>query len=199
LEPEGVSHPGGLPEQASEAAGLTPEIRLESSSERAAVSAAARSVAASASPVQVLSRLTDLQRQMAVEHLALASLSAFKGREESLTLDLNPPELGRVRVVVESHGSQVNAVLTVQDSSVGSFFQENTDTLRRHLEQAGVKVGDLSVEIRQEFGQKKEEQEALRFGGSQERPQEKVRTAIAARSASPGWKAAGLSRVDMTV
>jgi flagellar hook-length control protein FliK len=165
---------------------------------RPAASAAATSAP---TPGQVLSRLTELQRQLTVEKLSQSVLPALQGGRETLTLDLNPPELGRVQVHVEkaANGS-VNAVLTMQDRSVGEFFQGQIETIRKTLEDAGLQVGGLSVEIRQQFHQEAGEKTVPGAGKLQARASEQTgRHAADVRKTAATWGGGGASRVEIMV
>lgn len=102
-------------------------------------------------PTQVLQRFSEMEKQLTIQEFSRAAASGLRRGEERISVDLHPPELGRVRVVVESRGDQVNAQLTLQDAGVGEFFQDRLDTIRRQLTDAGVKLGQLTVEVRQQF------------------------------------------------
>jgi hypothetical protein len=171
--------------------------------ERAAVSAAVLRPAAAPlpTPLQILTRMTELQRHATVEYLARAGAMAVTSGQESLTVDLHPPELGRVRIMVEHNGQQVNATLTVQDSSVGNFLQEHGDSLRRSLDQAGVKLGTLSVEIRQDFnGEMKEQEGSDAVPGRWPEDAERLSAARAEkRTRLAAWRTTGSSRVDLMI
>jgi flagellar hook-length control protein FliK len=157
---------------------------------------------AAATPGQVFARLTELQRQLVVENFSQSSLPAFQGKCESLTVDLNPPELGRVQVHVEkaANGNGVNAVVTLQDRSVGEYFQNHAGMIRKTLEDAGITLGGLSVEIRQQFNQAAQEKSALGTAkaGEQESSGDAGRAARN-RKKSSAWDAGGLSRVEIIV
>jgi flagellar hook-length control protein FliK len=155
--------------------------------------------AASANAAPLLARLSELQRQMVVTEFAQSALPAFQGRETALTVDLNPPELGRVQLRVETSASGVQAVLTVQDRSLGEFFQGQADHLRKHLEDAGVRLGGLSVEIRQQFNQEAQERQPV-AGDKNARAADSVRAVSAESRKQPQpWGVRGLSQVDMMV
>lgn len=196
----------GKAESAPDAAGgedprISADYRTEIPRDSAAAGTSSRAAAAGSAPAQVLARLTEMQRALVVDRLAQSSLSAFAGNEDSVTVELHPPELGRVRVTVENQGQQVNTVLTVQDSALSGFFQEHSDSLRRSLEQAGIKLGTLSVEVRQDFGREMQEQEAPGWERHAASSAWAVsRTASAGdRMKSSAWRPAGTSQVDLMI
>jgi hypothetical protein len=160
------------------------------------------STAGSAMPGQVFSRLNDLQQQMVVENFSKAALPGLQGNRETLTVDLNPPELGHVQVHVEkaANGNGVNAVVTIQDRTVGEYFQGQTETIRKTLEAAGITLGGLSVEIRQQFNQDAREKSASETGKNTGKAAS-ADTGLAAVTAkkSGSWAASGLSRVEIMV
>lgn len=100
-------------------------------------------------PSQTLSQLTEVQKQLAIKEFALGTLKGINSKQEQLTVELHPPDLGKVRVVVKSSGDNIHAQLTLQDQAVGEFFQERLEALRKSLEEAGIRLGNLSVEIKQ--------------------------------------------------
>lgn len=108
-----------------------------------------------------LHAMSEMQKQMVVTDFIQSTVNGIQGGHETLSLDLNPPELGRIKLVIESRGGEINAHLTAQQQDVGDLFRQNADTIRRGLEAAGIKVGDLSVEVGQPFQQASGERESL--------------------------------------
>jgi hypothetical protein len=206
-QPSGTRHdpaePQAAPRQEKTSEPMNPhtELRTEPGTERW-VFTSTNTIRTTANapmnnPAQVLSRLTDLQQKMVVDSFVQSAMPAFHGRQDSLTVELNPPELGRVQVRVENQGSQVNAVVTVQDRGVGEMFQNQADNLRKNLEEAGIRVGNLSVEIRQQLKQEAQEkrtagQEKPAFDGG-------ITKIEAIRRKAFAWGKRGLSQVDMMV
>jgi flagellar hook-length control protein FliK len=193
-------------EKSAEPAAARVDMRTESVPEApkgftGAKPSATTSTASAPTPGQMLSRLTELQRQLTVEKLSQSVLPALQGGRETLTLDLNPPELGRVQVHVEKAANGgVNAVLTMQDRSVGEFFQGHIETIRKTLEDAGIQVGGLSVEIRQQFNQDAGEKSAPGAGKFQEHASAQTgRAAADARKTTAAWGGGGASRVEIMV
>lgn len=144
-------------------------------------------------PAQVLQRFSEMEKQLTIQEFSRAAASGLRRGEERISVDLHPPELGRVRVVVESRGEQVNAQLTLQDAGVGEFFQDRLDTIRRQLTDAGVKLGQLTVEVRQQFaghstGTTGGRQEAEAEMPDKSSPQKQTAAASRAAALTPGQK-----------
>ncbi|NTV53754.1 MAG: flagellar hook-length control protein FliK, partial [Candidatus Firestonebacteria bacterium] len=191
-------------EKSAEPVSARADLRTEAGMERWSVPVEVKTAerATPAAPGQVFSRLTETQRQMVVENFSQAVLPGLQGGRETLTVDLNPPELGRVQVHVEkaANGNGVNAVLTMQDRAVGEFFQGQTDVIRKTLEEAGIQVGGLSVEIRQQFNQEAREKTSEGVQkASGNRSGEDAHRAGESRKAASVWASSGLSRVEIMV
>lgn len=62
-----------------------------------------------------------------------------------LHLELNPPELGRVRVQLAAHDHQVSLRLTVEGESARHAIETQADTLRHRLGELGVELGRFDV------------------------------------------------------
>ncbi|MEW6517314.1 MAG: flagellar hook-length control protein FliK [candidate division FCPU426 bacterium] len=147
---------------------------------------------AAASPVQTLSRLSELEKQLSIREFTTQTAAGIRRGEERISVDLHPPELGRVRVVVESRGEQVHAQLTLQDAGVGEFFQDRLEGIRRQLSEAGIKLGQLTVEVRQQFASGTQNGSGSReqdYSAAEERvPAPAARTAARPARLAPGQK-----------
>jgi flagellar hook-length control protein FliK len=62
-----------------------------------------------------------------------------------LHLDLSPPELGRVRVQLTAHGSEINVRLTVQSDAARHAVVSQVEALRDRLGELGVILGQFDV------------------------------------------------------
>jgi flagellar hook-length control protein FliK len=178
------------------------EVRAESAAQTWGGTGEGAARTQGATPAAVLSRLTEFQQKMTVESMVQSALPAFQGKRESITIDLNPPELGRVQVRVENNGVGVNAVLTVQDRGLGEFFQGQSDLIRKNLEEAGIRVGQLSVEVRQQMSREAGERPAATAGksgrGAGSTSIHSLGIAESARK-EHRWGRNALSQVDMMV
>ena len=65
-----------------------------------------------------------------------------------LTLQLTPPELGRVEVDVHIQAGEVRVHLRAADAAAGSLLHESLGELRRGLEAQGLRVADVAVDTR---------------------------------------------------
>jgi|GEM_PF-6643146 len=67
------------------------------------------------------------------------------GSDKILTLNLNPPELGRVFVRLEDDGGSINAVLKVESPVTRADIERSVPSIVRSLEQIGVQVRRVDV------------------------------------------------------
>lgn len=69
-----------------------------------------------------------------------------KGEKKGI-LRVEPPELGKVRIVVNSSSDEVHVHLTVERPEAGDLVKGSEDVLRDALKRQGLTLGDLSVDI----------------------------------------------------
>lgn len=67
--------------------------------------------------------------------------------EKRGVIQIEPPELGKVRVVVHSDHNTVNVRVTVDGPEVGHVIQQASDGLRNALEKRGLVLGEFSVDV----------------------------------------------------
>lgn len=65
---------------------------------------------------------------------------------KQLTLQLEPAELGRVHMVMQSKDGEVSIMLRAETKDAGHMLTEQLSHLRTHLEQQGVKVARMEVQ-----------------------------------------------------
>lgn len=63
-----------------------------------------------------------------------------------LTLRLDPPELGKLSLVLTVRGQEVSAVLKPESAEAGRMLQDGLGQIRQALEAQGLKVGKLEVQ-----------------------------------------------------
>lgn len=84
-----------------------------------------------------------------VERVAEAMKMASKnGGVKNLTVQLTPDELGKVILRVESRDGVVNAYLRVEKPEAVAQLGSNLAQLRENLKQAGVELGEVTIEQR---------------------------------------------------
>lgn len=69
-----------------------------------------------------------------------------KGEKRGI-LRVEPPELGKVKIVVNSSRDEVHIHLTVERPEAGDLIKESEDVLRDSLKRQGLALGDLSVDV----------------------------------------------------
>ncbi len=65
---------------------------------------------------------------------------------KQLTLRLDPPNLGKLTVVLQVHGNEVRAMIRTENEDVTRMLNDQTNLLRHTLEQQGLKVEKLDVQ-----------------------------------------------------
>lgn len=63
-----------------------------------------------------------------------------------LTLELTPDDLGKLNIVLQVKGNEVNAVIRADNAEAARVISENLAQLRQSLEQQGLKVSKLDVQ-----------------------------------------------------
>lgn len=66
------------------------------------------------------------------------------------TVEVSPPELGRVRITVDSSGEAVQVHLRVDSAQVRDMLQQTSDVLREALERQGLNLTEMSVDVGQQ-------------------------------------------------
>ncbi len=107
-----------------------------------------------ARPVPVVSTKT-LER---VQKVLADAVAAQDGKTISLRLD--PPELGKVKVDVSLRGGQLSARIVAESSSVTAFLRERAHELHQTLRKLGIEANSVTVSVGAEFGQSNGENRA---------------------------------------
>lgn len=68
-----------------------------------------------------------------------------EGRKQ-LTLELNPGDLGKLNVVLQSKDGEVNVMFRAEHQDTGRVLSEQLAQLKTHLENQGIKVGKMEVQ-----------------------------------------------------
>ncbi len=70
-----------------------------------------------------------------------------QGDKQSISFQLSPENLGKVKLMVEIVNSQVNTRIEVENSQVRQFVQSNIDQLKQSLEAAGIQLSNVNVSV----------------------------------------------------
>ncbi|MBN2209343.1 MAG: flagellar hook-length control protein FliK [Candidatus Coatesbacteria bacterium] len=70
-----------------------------------------------------------------------------KSGEQEMRIRLNPPELGAMRIRIRVAGEGVKANLLVERPQAQTLLEEGVPALMRALQEQGLKVDSLSVEV----------------------------------------------------
>ncbi len=62
-------------------------------------------------------------------------------------LRVEPPELGKVRIVINSSDDEVQVHLTVERAEAGDLIKSSEDVLRDAMKRQGLTLGDLAVDV----------------------------------------------------
>ncbi len=80
------------------------------------------------------------------------SASVRQGGQE-ITIRLNPPELGSVRISIKEQGEQISGMLEVSEMQTRAEIQQNLPTILRNLQDMGIQVKRLDVSLNTDQGQ----------------------------------------------
>ncbi|HOW73135.1 MAG TPA: flagellar hook-length control protein FliK [Phycisphaerae bacterium] len=90
----------------------------------------------------------DPSRAESIEKLARVLRSQLGTRNSSMSLRLDPPELGSVRIEVRMQDQTLTVKFQVDTQAGHNVLQSRLDALRQTLEQQGVRVDQVTVEYR---------------------------------------------------
>lgn len=117
---------------------------------QAGQSAVAASRTASSAPSASSSMLEQIQN---IERLTEAMRMANRGGVKNLTLQLSPPELGKVLLRVESRDGVVSAFLRVEKAEAAAQLSNSLQNLRENLKAQGIELGELDIRQQGHHGQ----------------------------------------------
>ena len=80
------------------------------------------------------------------------SASVRQGGQE-ITIRLNPPELGSVRISIKEQGEHISGMLEVSEMQTRAEIQQNLPTILRNLQDMGIQVKRLDVSLNTDQGQ----------------------------------------------
>ena len=69
-----------------------------------------------------------------------------KGERKGI-LQVEPPELGKVRIIINTSDDKVQVHLTVERPEAGDIIKGSEDILREAMKRQGLTLGDLSVDV----------------------------------------------------
>jgi len=90
-----------------------------------------------------------------ISHVAGQIRRLCRSRKQEMQIRLRPPELGGMKIKVEVTNDAVKATLVVDQPHTHALLEKNMSQLFRALQEQGLKVDTLSVEIgsgSEEFG-----------------------------------------------
>jgi flagellar hook-length control protein FliK len=67
-----------------------------------------------------------------------------------MTLELEPQNLGRLTLKIEAVNDQITASVSTENEQVKEVLLRNSSALRQQLQQDGLSLGQLQVDVRQE-------------------------------------------------
>jgi flagellar hook-length control protein FliK len=79
------------------------------------------------------------------EHVASVAVAAFNKIGQKITVNLNPPELGRISIKFEKNGDEVTGRLEIEKTQTKSQIDLNLSQIVQNLQDSGVQVKRLEV------------------------------------------------------
>jgi flagellar hook-length control protein FliK len=83
-----------------------------------------------------------------------------------MTLELEPKNLGRLSLRIETHQNNVSAFISTDNEQAKALLLQHSASLRQHLEDQGLQLGQLFVEVREEGSGSRQ---SFRHEGSEKR------------------------------
>ncbi|MFW5735406.1 MAG: flagellar hook-length control protein FliK, partial [Oceanidesulfovibrio sp.] len=105
----------------------------------------ARAAATAERATQAFHRDGSLQRET-MRNLEQAFMKNLGQGHRQLTLRLDPPQLGRVAILLTVKNNEVSATLRTERHETGQMLAEQLQQLRHSLEQQGLRVQKLDVQ-----------------------------------------------------
>ncbi|EFI33290.1 flagellar hook-length control protein [Desulfonatronospira thiodismutans ASO3-1] len=87
--------------------------------------------------------------QQVMEQVRSGTFKDMGQGKSKMTLQLNPPNLGMLSVVLKMQGSEVRAMVSTSNHEVAQVINDNLPQLRSSLEQQGLRVGKIDVHTQQ--------------------------------------------------
>jgi len=91
-----------------------------------------------------LDQLTSAPEQVAAAVIAHAEIVA-RGERIEFHLQLEPPDLGTITIHLSASAHDVSGRLVVREEAARQLIEQNLQSLRQHLADAGIRLGSFSV------------------------------------------------------
>ena len=69
------------------------------------------------------------------------------GEKQSMTFQLTPENLGKVKLIVDLVGNQISTRIEVENEQVKQYVQSNIEQLKQNLQSAGVNLSNVNVSL----------------------------------------------------
>ena len=92
-----------------------------------------------------LEHLAKAHRQEVFEQVRAGFLQTGQNGATSLTLQLDPKDLGQLTLIVSAHQGELRAVIRAENAETAAVLTEQLAALRQTLEDQGLKVAELEV------------------------------------------------------
>jgi flagellar hook-length control protein FliK len=86
---------------------------------------------------------------------------------ESMRLQLNPAELGKIDLHLVSRSGEIHIAMVAESASTGALLEHNMADLRQSLQQAGVSLAEVTVGQGSDQGEQAWKWESARPSGKQ--------------------------------
>ncbi len=106
-----------------------------------------------------------------IDRLSKLMASSAEKSMKSVTMELSPPELGKMTIEVSVKDGQANAAIKVETDGAKNMLLNNVEQLKRNLEGHGIKLENFEVELNKQQQDGRGEQSA--FAQAQQEEQER--------------------------
>lgn len=71
-----------------------------------------------------------------------------QGEKQSISFQLTPENLGKVKLVVDLVAEQINTRIEVENEQVKQFIQSNIEQLKQSLQSSGIQISNVSISLK---------------------------------------------------
>jgi len=170
---DGLAERGGAT-QSADLFAMSDEVRYRLSDNDSSV---VSSLAAGLTAQQIITphdtpKVDESAASVKVQELPATVQSAAEKGTAQMVVRLDPPDLGHLEIRLKMVQGVLTADLRVQSGSTKDILASTLPQIRSHLEQSGIRVGELMVDLHDDYvsGQGRQQEQETRKQNRQNRP-----------------------------
>ena len=71
----------------------------------------------------------------------------MQGEKQSMTFQLSPENLGKIKLSIEMVNNQISTRIEVENEQIKQFIQSNIEQLKHNLQQEGIKYSSVNISL----------------------------------------------------